>query len=85
MDLLKNPIKWNDIYTIDQKGMMGEKSPRDHKNKPHLVSLPSPLYDMESRLFSGPKSGPKTCRAFPTGEGPLLVGIKGEGKGTARK
>ena len=47
----------------------GLKKPQETKNKPRLVSLPSPLYDMENRLFSNPKSGPKISQAFPIGVG----------------
>ena len=33
------------------------------KNTPRLVSFPFPLYDVESRLFSGNQSRPKTNRS----------------------
>ena len=73
------------IYTIEQKGMMGEKSPREHKISPIWFPSHPHLYDMESRLFSGPKDRLKTSRAFPTGVGPMLIGIKEKGKGAARR
>ena len=44
---------------------IGEKSPKETKNKSHLVSLPSPLYGVESWLFSGLKVRPKISRAVP--------------------
>ena len=40
---------------------------------------------MESRLFSDPKDGPKTSRAFPTGKEPMLIGMKEKGKGDGQE
>ena len=62
----KTQMKCNDIYTIKKAWWgIGEKSPEKTKNKPRLVSLPSQLYDEESRLFSGLQSRRKTSRAIP--------------------
>ena len=41
-------------------GGLEKKAPKKTKNKPSLVSLPSPLYDVESRLFTGLQSRPQS-------------------------
>ena len=57
--LLKNPMQWNGVCTIDEMWWgIGGKSPKVNNINPvgfppipRLVSLPYPFYDVKSRLF----------------------------------
>ena len=65
------------IYDLLTMGMMGmgEKIPRS-------VTLPSPVYKIGCRLFSGAKE-PKKSRTYPRWDGgPSLVGQRNIGLGT---
>ena len=61
---------YNMILTVKVYDGEGEKKPRNEKDEtnekdfPRLVALPSPLYKIGGRLFSGVKE-PKTSRTYP--------------------
>ena len=69
--LLKTLMKWNDIYTMEETWWgIGEKAQSKQNINPVWFPSHPHFYDVESWLFFGIQSGPKTSRTIPIREGP---------------